>query len=126
MSDVQANLALLRQTDCAKVIESLCARQDARVAATGFLELMRELYWKQKDLSSSTTLARAGITFCLVRAVDHDKTDPKLAYDLRSTAKGLCYDIASFTWNGWDEPGITITSADLAAGFDAAKANLRL
>ena len=38
----------------------------------------------------------------------------------------MCYDLASFTWPGWDEPGIKVTQSDMWAGLDAAKANLRL
>jgi len=118
-------LQLLKQSDSPTVISAICAEPDPRLAAKLFFDLSRELYWKQKDLPFTLAIARAGITYCLARAADSDKSDPTLAHDLRSTAKGLCYDIASFTWNGWDEPGIPITDSDLAAGFDAAKANLR-
>ncbi len=52
--------------------------------------------------------------------------DPELANKLRSGAKGCADDFASYAWSGWDEPGITITQADRAAGFDAARVNLRL
>jgi hypothetical protein len=119
-------LQLLKEQDSAAVISTLCQETDPKLAAKSFLDLSRDLYWKQKDLSSTLAIARAGITYCLLRALDNDTVDSTLAYDLRSIVKGLCYDIASFTWNGWDEPGIVITTADLAAGFDAAKANLRL
>ncbi len=36
------------------------------------------------------------------------------------------YDIASFTWVGWDEPGIEITVSERAAGLAAARSNLEL
>ena len=36
------------------------------------------------------------------------------------------YDLASFCWEGWDEPGIVVTPEDSAAGAQAADENLRL
>ena len=126
MTDLPTLLHLLKSQDSTAAISALCAEPDPRSGANLFHDLLRDLYWKQKDLPIYIAIARAGITYCLLRALDHEKGDEKLAYDLRSTAKGFCYDIAAFTWDGWAEPGITIDTADLAAGFDAAKANLRL
>ena len=45
---------------------------------------------------------------------------------LRSSAKALAYDIGSFTWPGWEEPRISPTADELAAGRDCARLNLRL
>jgi len=45
---------------------------------------------------------------------------------LRSTAKGLAYDVGSLTWPGWEEPGIDPTPEDLAFGRECARLNLRL
>lgn len=87
---------------------------------------MRHQYWKEKDLVGALTFARAGTQFGLQTALEYDSSDPELAYDLRSAAKSFAYNFASFAWQGWDEAGIEITSADHAAGFDAARVNLRL
>jgi hypothetical protein len=53
-------------------------------------------------------------------------SDPELAVEIKSVAKGLAYNLASFTWPGWDEPGMVISQSDVAIGLDAAKTNLRL
>ncbi len=49
-----------------------------------------------------------------------------MAYELRSWAKSIAYDLASFTWRGWDEAGIVLTVEDEALGLGAAELNLRL
>jgi len=54
------------------------------------------------------------------------KKNPKRAKALRAIAKGLIYDIASFTWPGWNEKRIEISKGQLAEGLQAARANLRL
>ena len=119
MGAIETAIQLITAKDTAAAIEELSRDPEG----TRFLDCMAELYWKQKDLASSLAIAQAGIGIALARAVSAEKD---LAYERRSTAKALCYNIASFTWNGWHEPGIAITNSDLAAGLDAAKANLRL
>src|SRR4051812_43259395 len=68
---------------------------------------MRDAYWKHKNLVETIALGRAivqhGLTAALAAA------DEKSATNLRAAAKAAAYDIASFTWSGWDEPGIAIT-----------------
>jgi hypothetical protein len=45
---------------------------------------------------------------------------------LRGSAKHLAYNLASFTWPGWNQEGITITVSDLVVGLEAARLNFRL
>ena len=89
-------------------------------------DVMRHQYWKEKDLVGALAFARAVIQFGLQTALDYDLAEPDLAYELRRAAKGFAYNFASFAWLGWDETGVGITPADHAAGFDAARVNLRL
>lgn len=73
----------------------------------------KEAYWKAKDLPTSRALLEQGI------AKAREEGD-------LSEEKGLNYDLASFCWPGWDEPGIAITENDIEAGERAAFENLRL
>ena len=52
--------------------------------------------------------------------------DSEKAAALRGVAKSITYNMASFTWPGWDEEGIEISKQQLAEGLQAARANLRL
>jgi hypothetical protein len=126
MSELHDILSLCATRDWVAGIEHV-ARQPAVVnPARTFLEVMRHYYWKLKDLPAAIAFGQAGAHFALFNSIQLETTDPALAQQLRGAAKGLYYDLASFTWPGWDEPGITISAGDLAIGLDAARANLRL
>ena len=97
------------------------AEVDLAAQPKAYSEAMRHAYWEDKDLSAAMAIAWAGISRLLAQA--HGST-PEQAYELRSQAKALSYDLASFTWAGWDEPGIVITPPEARAGCAAARANL--
>jgi tetratricopeptide (TPR) repeat protein len=67
-----------------------------------------------------------GDRILLVKATEVEKADATLAEELRGTAKTMAYNLASNTWPGWNETGIRITPADIEAGMEAARLNLRL
>ncbi|HET6249674.1 MAG TPA: hypothetical protein VFE47_18440 [Tepidisphaeraceae bacterium] len=119
-------LQLLREQDSFAAIEFAIANADALTSVIALDELMRDLYWKQKDLPNSVVLGRAAAQHGLVSASAVASTDAPLAVQLRGKAKAICYNIASFTWRGWGEEGIVITPPDERIGRDAARANLRL
>jgi hypothetical protein len=99
-------------------------RQDARVAADVYQKLQLDLYWKQRDLPVMVAFSQAGIQHCLTAA---DKgVDSSEALALRGSAKQLAYNLASFTWPGWNEEGIAITASEIAVGLEAARLNYRL
>ncbi len=110
MRDPYADIAALAEVD-------LGARPDA------YSEAMRHAYRQDKDLSGAMAIAWAGIGRLL--ALAHE-SEPGRARELRSQAQRLTYDLASFTWAGWDEPGIVITPPEARAGCAAARANLAL
>ncbi|HEY4329720.1 MAG TPA: hypothetical protein VGN88_08285 [Phycisphaerae bacterium] len=89
-----------------------------------FEELHLDAYWKRIDLPLAALLLHAGILFCLGRA--KLEVDVALQNKMRSTAKGLAYNLASFTWPGWDEPEMRPTSDQMAMGLEAARLNLQL
>jgi hypothetical protein len=91
--------------------------------AKRYSALVNDLYWKGKEVSFAIWLGRFGAHYCLTHAA---KRGDAAALELRSIAKQLAYNMGSFAWPGWAEPGITLSEADLAAGRDAAKLNLRL
>lgn len=126
MSEMNDILSLCATKDRVAGIEHVARQPAARNPARTFQEVMRHYYWKLKDLPAAIAFGQAGAHFALFSAIQADETDPALAHQLRSTAKGIYYDLASFAWPGWDEPGIAISAGDLAIGLDAARANLRL
>ncbi|KPK68457.1 hypothetical protein AMJ82_08165 [candidate division TA06 bacterium SM23_40] len=117
---------LLREGDSYEAIELIHKVGEPAAVADSYLELVKHLYWKERALPEVVTIARAGIQYCLTRAQDVPEGESELAATLRGTAKALAYNLASFTWPGWEEEGIVITPPDLMVGLDAAKLNLRL
>jgi hypothetical protein len=115
---------LAEHVDDYAVVEHIQALGTPAEVAEAYDQLLRDAYWKHKDLPLAVTLATSGIHYCFAHA--------KLAGDdatrasFKSQAKTMAFNLASFTWPGWDEPGISITSADRARGLEAAKLNLRL
>ena len=115
-------LALLTKKDTYAAIEYLSQQADPLAVANAYTTLVTQLYWDEKNLPAVIAMGRAGAQYALAAALN---TDDETAAQLRGIAKGICYNLASFTWPGWDEPGFEITASDIAVGLDAAKANLR-
>src|SRR5689334_21284785 len=104
-------LELLDGNDAFAAIEFLCAQTDPRAAMDAFAQLVMDLYWKRKDLPRAIALGRAGVQFALAQG----------DASLRPAGKAIAYNIASFAWPGWDEPGIMISPTDAALAMDAAR-----
>jgi len=119
---VDEAIQILSEKDSSAAIEFLSAGTDVAVSARAFDEAMRQLYWEQKDLDASVAIGRAGIQFCL-NAGRRGGCDSGM---MRGLAKAIAYNLASFTWPGWDEPGIAVTRTHVVIGLDAARTNLRL
>jgi hypothetical protein len=94
--------------------------------AKRYQDLANDLYWKSKHAPAAVGLSAGGITFCLTKATELAATDAAAAHALRDIAKQMAFNLASFAWPGWDEPGITLTPTEIRAGAEAAKLNLRL
>jgi DNA-binding transcriptional MerR regulator len=104
-------------------VASLASVSDLSDAADAYGQAMKSAYWDHKDLVLVSAIAYAGAGRLLAEAETADQVG---AYEARSTVKGLMYDLASFTWRGWDEPGIDISQESAAAGLSAARANLAM
>lgn len=83
-------------------------------------DLLLHFYWDQKDLWLALKYGTRGLSASQASGMN------PAAPDTRPSAKVLSYNIASFTWPGWDEPGITIGDQELDIGLGAARTNLRL
>ncbi len=114
----------LAESDSFAAITALNQQEDALSALKTYSQLIIDLYWKEKNLPAMVMMARAGIQQGLISAVETQ--DSARAIELRSTTKAIAYNLASFTWPGWDEPDIDIGATDIRLGLDAAKLNLRL
>jgi len=75
----------------------------------------RQYYWEEKNLAMCRSMSEAALAVGIGSE----------SLEVLSATKAVCYDLASFCWPGWNEPGIVITEVDLATGERAAEDNLR-
>jgi hypothetical protein len=116
---------LVSAGDWFAAIERIQGQGDSSQIAGRYASLVADLYWKAHDLPAVIAIGRAGILYCLGKSLEAD-VPRETAGELRSVAKGMAYDVGSFTWPGWEEPGINPTPQELLAGRECAQLNLRL
>ncbi len=105
-------------------IAALASVADPSDAADAYGQAMKSAYWEHHDVALVTAIAYAGAGRLL--ALADDAEDPEDAQQAKTTVRGLMYDLASFTWPGWDEPGVAIAPDAQAGGLSAARACLSL
>lgn len=66
-----------------------------------YSKLVKHFHWQQKKLPVLVAVGWAGIQYGLIQA----ETEVSQAQAIKSAAKTIAYDVASFAWPGWDEPG---------------------
>lgn len=116
-------LNLLETADTFACIEFLNQQADIDQALQVYADLVLLFYNEKHDIHHMILLACAGIQHGLLSA---QAAEDAVAYQRRSMAKGLAYNLASFTWPGWDEAGIQLDRGHLWIGLEAARTNPRL
>src|SRR5688572_22262252 len=112
--------------DSYRIVEIMARQGEPLQVATLYSSALGRLY-RADDLRSVVVVGQKGIDYCLTQAVEAAKRqNVSLENELRGRAKEISYNLGSYTWPGWAEPGIQIGPADMAVGFEAARLNLRL
>lgn len=88
-------------------------------------ELMRFLRSERKD-SLFVPVAKLQLAYLEEAASRVDSSDPAQAVEIRRFARGVAYNIASFTWPGWGDSPEPISDARQKLGLQAAKRTLEL
>ena len=89
-------------------------------------QAVRDLYWLEKGAKSLVIIGQSGISYCLAEADKNEPLNQERALALRAQAKTIAYNLAANTWPGWGDEGVTIATADIKAGLQAAHLNLKL
>jgi len=116
----------LMSDDAFAAIEHLNKHANSLEVVEAYKGLVLKLYWDRKDLPGVILAGLAGLQYALSAARSLEASEPELAVQLLGEAKGIAYNLASFTWAGWNEPGIVVGPTDELVGLEAAKLNLRL
>ena len=117
-------IRVIKSKGAETAIQQLNRQGDVLRALVTYDQLVRDLYWKEKNLPASIAIAQAAIEYALEHAELTDNDE--LADDYRAKAKTISYNLASYTCPGWNEPGITISAEEIQIGLRAAEQNLEL
>ena len=123
---VEQALQCLAEADTFTAIEFFNQQPDPLLVAEAYYDLVKALYWERRNIPQVVAMSRAGIQYCSDQAEKAAASDWETAYALRSGAKRLAFNLASFTWPGWNEPLIVLEPLHVSEGLDAARLNLRL
>ncbi len=116
----------IRNVDTFAAINYLCKQDDPFSIMSTFNDVVGHLYWEDKDLAGVVAMGRAGIQYGLAASAEAESINPEAAKELCSKVRALAFNVASYTWPGWEEAGVEPNSTDVALGYDAAKAAVRL
>ncbi|MCE2439644.1 MAG: hypothetical protein J4F39_09480 [Candidatus Latescibacteria bacterium] len=121
-----------------ETVQSLAAEKDLYAASEFVLGLADELdvvkvfenllldcYWKAKSTERVIHFANTGIHYCLFKACACEGIDAAAAREFRFAAKRMATNAASFTWIGWDEPGVEISPEQMRHGTAFARYSVR-
>ncbi len=114
----------LSKDDALVAIQYLNEHDDPLVIAQTYNELVQHLYWQLRDLPGLIIVAYAGMQYGLMMA--ERASDKVVAAKIKGVVKAISYNLASFTWPGWNEPELRIDPVVQKIGRDAARTNLRL
>ena len=98
---------------------------DTQEVVAAFSDLILDCYHKAKSIAQVLHFGSAGIHFCLAGALALDGRDDTAARGLRLAAKRMATNVASFTWPGWDAPGIVISQEQMRLGLMYARFSVR-
>jgi len=116
----------IRNVDTFAAIGFICKQEDPFTITSTFNDVVRHLYWEDKDLPAVVSIGRAGIQFGLAASKAAEIENTEAAKELKTKTRAIAFNVASFTWPGWDEEGIDPNSTDVQLGYDAAKLGVRL
>ena len=102
----------------------LTSSDDPISALKSASEAVLNAYWNDKDVATCKRNAKTAIAWGLEHA--DALGDDVNKSDILGAVKPIAYNLASFLWTGWDEPGIVLAPGDHAIGEEAALLNLRL
>jgi hypothetical protein len=100
------------------------ARTPLQRLAPGFREVAGVLYWEHRALPEFVALSEA-----VIRRLEEAVaalTDPEARAHLVPPLGGCHYNLAAFTWPGWDEPGIEVGPEERRTGREAARRCLEI
>jgi hypothetical protein len=123
---INTTIDYIRNVDTFAAINYLTKQDDPFTIMSTFNDLVGRLYWEEKDLVGVVAMGRAGIQYGLGASAEAESINPEAAKEICLKVRALAFNVASYTWPGWDEAGIEPNATDVTLGYDAAKVVVRL
>ncbi|MGB3717434.1 MAG: hypothetical protein WA996_23670, partial [Candidatus Promineifilaceae bacterium] len=123
---INTTVDYIRNVDTFAAINYLCKQDDPFSITSSFNDVVGHLYWEDKDLAGVVAMGRAGIQYGLAASAEAESINPKAVREICLKVQALAFNVASYTWPGWEEAGIEPNPTDVALGYDAAKVGVRL
>ncbi len=118
-------LETMKNDDYFKAIEYLSRQSDPLEILDAFKEIAKQLYWDSKDMAGVIIISGAAIQFAQM-SVQNTSVKEDVARQMKEKAAAIAYNLASYTWPGWNKEGLEISIVEQKIGMEAAKTNLRL
>ena len=116
----------VHNVDTFAAVNYLIKQEDPFSIASSFNDVIKRLYWEEKDLPNTIAMGRAGIQYGLAAAAEVDEVNPEAAKEILLKVRALAFNVASYAWPGWDEEGFDPNETDVSFGYDAAKLLVRM
>lgn len=117
-------LEIMENDDYYKAIEYLSRQSNPLEILDAFKEIVKRLYWDSKDMAGVIIFSGAAIQFAQM-SVQSMSAKEDMVRQMKEKAAAIAYNLASFTWPGWNEEGLEISITEQNIGMEAAKTNLR-
>lgn len=117
--------SLSREQDLFAASDFVLGLGEPQKVAAAFENLLLDCYHEVKSIAQVLHFGSAGVHFCLASALALDGKDNAAAKEIRYAAKRMATNVASFTWPGWDEPGIAISPEQMRQGLMFARYGVR-
>ncbi len=117
-------LETMKNDDYFKAIEYLSRPSNPLEILDSFKEIVQRLYRDSKDMAGVIIFSGAAIQLTQMSILTGSfKEDVVLK--MKQKAAAIAYNLASFTWPGWNEEGLELGLTEQNIGMEAAKTNLR-
>ena len=117
-------LETMKNDDYFKAVEYLSRQSNPLEILDAFKEIAKRLYWESKDMAGVIVFSGAAIQFAQMSVQSVSEKEDEVR-QMKEKAAAIAYNLASFTWPGWNNEGIVISITEQNIGIEAAKTNLR-
>ena len=117
-------LETMKNDDYFKAVEYLSRQSNPLEILDAFKEIAKRLYWDSNDMAGVIIFSGAAIQYAQM-SVQSVSVKEDVVGQMKEKAAAIAYNLASFTWPGWDKEGLEISITEQNIGMEAAKTNLR-